>query len=791
MKNIFKFSALIAGVALLLTATSCANDVLDTNQFPDDAVTLASYGPNPVMRGGTLRFFGSNLEKVTEVSIPGVEPIKDIEVVASGKVAEIRVQVPVEGPEVGYVTLKAGSTVLTTRSELKYTEPIVFEGFEAKSVNYPGDVVTIKGDYMNLISKVIFAGGEEVAVEEGSTRKETKVVIPSNAVTGKIILSDGGAIEQLFYSEKDLVIGEPTVSANAAATLKAGASITVKGEYLNMINRVVFPTAEGTVDTPFEVSGDNKTISFTLPATAIDGQYTLVSFAEKSYKGGEVETVVPTELVPTSEPVKAGKTFTIAGKDLDLVVSLSFENATNAAFSYNNGKITVTVPETAKDGKVTLGLENGKTVETAITLVHPTITSVSPAELYAGDEPVVVEGTDLDLIVSAKIGAKDAVIAEKSETSLTLATEVTSVGGAVVLTLANGETLTSEESVVMKYHSKVILTSRPAGQHIGEEVVLKGSNMDLVETIYVGDAKVTKYALRTADEIRFLMPWAKVGSYELKFVLFDGDEEIQADPIEVLLERQFTTYYEGSEKLAWNEVKILSSDQIAALAIGQTLVINYTVMDPIPDGYTQIRMIGGGWSFNPEGSPIYQFDPVASGVKAGEDGVITITVDADLKSNYAGGLSLTGNGCIITKGEGISEISQEVTVFEGPCDMSWGDDGRFGLAYEYFKDLNPGAKLIFYIEHTHDWGQIQINDGWWNAGFNFAEIGGSYIKTDIIGTATRIELTLDDANLAIAKSNLGGYAGLVAGTKYASPSGQYSFVLQGSDMRILSIAVLQ
>ena len=99
--------------------------------------------------------------------------------------------------------------------------------------------------------------------------------------------------------------------------------------------------------------------------------------------------------------------------------------------------------------------------------------------------------------------------------------------------------------------------------------------------------------------------------------------------------------------------------------------------------------------------------------------------------------------------------------------------------------------MIFYIEHTHEWGQVQINNGWWqDSAYNFAEIGGSYIKTDIIGTATKVELTLDAANLEIAKTQTGDYAGIVAGTPYESPSGRYSFVLQGQDIRITKITIL-
>ena len=109
--------------------TACDNDDYDTNQYKG-GVSLSAFGPSPVMRGGTLRFYGSNLDQVKEVVIPGVSPITQIDVRQAGTPSEIHVQVPVDGPEVGLVTLRtANGTEITTLTELTYEEPIVVEGF--------------------------------------------------------------------------------------------------------------------------------------------------------------------------------------------------------------------------------------------------------------------------------------------------------------------------------------------------------------------------------------------------------------------------------------------------------------------------------------------------------------------------------------------------------------------------------------------------------------------------------------------------------------------------------------
>ena len=75
------------------------------NKKTKSALSVAAIAPNPVMRGGVLRIVGSNLENVKEVKFAGDVTVTDIEVVEKGTHSEIRVTVPVYGPEVGKVVV--------------------------------------------------------------------------------------------------------------------------------------------------------------------------------------------------------------------------------------------------------------------------------------------------------------------------------------------------------------------------------------------------------------------------------------------------------------------------------------------------------------------------------------------------------------------------------------------------------------------------------------------------------------------------------------------------------------
>lgn len=790
------FSALAFMCLTVLGLVGCKQEEFNTDQLDESKVTLVGIAPNPVARGGALRIMGSNLQNVQQVEIPGVEPITNIEVVASGRVSEIRVIVPVDGPEVGPVSIIAGDTKLTTKASLEYSEPIIFDGFSPASA-MPGDVISVKGDYMNNIRQITFEGGAVVTEFESQSRYELKVKVPSSAITGKIILGDvdesnnpDGNVSNLFYSEKELVIGDPAVKAADRGVIKAGASVTVTGTYLDMIQGLKF----GDVYSDFTIAADGKSLTTTVPSTAVDAEIVLVSYAGKEFKAGSYQTLVPSALkVAADSRYKAGLVARISGKDLDLVTGAALAGTT-LDFSYSEGIVSFTIPAAAKDGAITLTLENGKTVDTeAIELVKPVIAAVAPAELYAGDENVVVSGKDLDLVVSAALGGKPINIADgASETALELLTELTSVSGKVALTLENGVTVTSEAEVKVNYHSLVIVTEMPAAQHIGEEVILKGSNFDLVENIFIGDVKVTKYSLRTAEEVRFLMPWAKAGSYSMSFHLFNGDIETVATPIEVQLERIINTIWEGESYVTWSGGAVTNLSwggyDWSTVKAGTSLVVNIEVVDD----NAVIRIGNGSWS----GLPTTRTYPNADGdanLAVGKD-ITAVSVkltDADLNELVNnGGLVVCGTGYKAHSVQLITEIPQEKTIFEGPVTLTWGDDGRFGLATSYFENLPAGSKMIIYFTQIEEWGQAQINDGWWkDSAFNFPELGGAYLKTDTLNdkSINKIELTLTQEILDHIKATTGDYFGL---NKDYQGDGRVAIVIQGQNWIIDRIAVL-
>ena len=798
MKNIFKLAALFA-FSSLVGLTACTEE-LSTDQFSDDAVVFSAFAPNPVVRGAELRIMGSNLDKIVEVQIPGAEPITDIEVVSTGRISEIRVITPVAGAEdvsvTGHVVIKDNSgNTYKSKTELSFTEGIVFESFSPATA-MPGDEITVKGDYLYNVQQVVLNNGVYVTGDQitAKSRRELKFIVPSAAVTGPVTIGDvdennnpDGLIPNNIPSEEVLTIGDPTVKAADRGMLKAGAEIIVQGTYLDMIAKAAFrvttPAAEeggeptvADTQVDFTLAEDHKSVKVVLPATVVEGEVVLTSYAGKEFKAGAYTTVIPTEVAIAAETrYKAGLNAVVTGKDLDLVTGATLAG-TALEFAYADGKITFAIPAAAVDGTVVLTLANGKTVETeAIELVKPTITEMTPLELYAGDDNITIKGTDLDLVVAATLGGKAVEFELNNDEELEIVTDVTSVSGKVVLTLANGLKLEPVDEIKMNYHALVIVNSMPSAEHIGAKVTLTGANFMLVENIFIGDAKVQNYFSRTDEEVSFVMPWNKVGSYNIYFDLLNGDREMVATPIEVLLEINYITGWEGSTEITWGVGGrvCVTADKFEGVKAGAKMRLYYTQKDGV---WAQAQINYGDWTglTYPEiGSntlvPTDIYGWFADGIL---DRCTEVTLTKEILDNIQAkkgdygdenimnvGMLIQGSDLIFTKIEILQEISQEVTLWEGEViSVEWDGQGLLSDAGLELKEAGATAGQIvyFYIEPlVADW-QLKIVEGHWGPTYlavcaSAENTGdGEFTPYDLAANGGKVALTLTQEMLETA-----------------------------------------
>ena len=538
MKKISKIFAMLVVALVGLSLTACNDgDDLSTDQYGND-ISLQSFGPCPVLRGGTLYLYGTNLDQIESVNLPGADPITAYEILQSGYNSKISIQVPAEKCEPGQIVLKTKKGgEITSVSPITYREDIeitkFFVGSEGTMVGNVGDVVTIKGDYLNLMHGVIFAGSDTIKEAEfvGHDRYTIQVKIPAEARTGVITLTDTIKDGTSLETKEELTINTPEATPIKDRTIKAGEILSIKGSSFDQIVSVKFEGA--TVDAADFKSQSAAEITVAVPAKATDGTFYVVTKSGIEVPVGNIITVVPTELVATPNPVKNGAELTITGKDMDLITGIAFPNAaTSELKKVETTKVTATVPEdaqeTTKEGNgIILSLANGKTVTVAYTLVKPTVASCTPAAITAG-EKTIIKGTDLDLVKSITFPGDVEQTVEVKGTANTLGVTVPAAcaGTGFKLNLKNGTTIEVKDMLSIKAATDPAIASINPGEAVaGSNITITGKNFQNIQNIYIGSYKVNRYTSRTNTEIVCQVPAnAEAGTYNIVMEDPDGNK---------------------------------------------------------------------------------------------------------------------------------------------------------------------------------------------------------------------------------------------------------------------------
>lgn len=532
MKKISKIFAMLVVALVGLSLTACSDgDDLSTDQYGNE-ISLQSFGPCPVLRGGTLYLYGTNLDQIESVNLPGADPITAYETLQSGYNSKISIQVPAEKCEPGQIVLKTKKGgEITSVSPITYREDIeitkFFVGSEGTMVGNVGDVVTIKGDYLNLMHGVIFAGSDTIKEAEfvGHDRYTIQVKIPAEARTGVITLTDTIKDGTSLETKEELTINTPEATPIKDRNIKAGEILSIKGTSFDQIVSVKFEGA--TVNAADFKSQSVAEITVAVPAKATDGTFYVVTKSGIEVPVGNIITVVPTQLVATPNPVKNGAELTITGKDMDLITGIAFPNAAASQLNkVETTKVTATVPEDAQEGDITLSLANGKTVTVAYTLVKPTVASCTPAAITAGDK-TIIKGTNLDLVASITFPGDVEQTVEKfaAQTANAIAVTVPAAcaGTGFKLNLKNGTTIEVKDALSIKAATDPAIASITPGEATaGSTITITGKNFQNIQNLYIGSYKVNRYTSRTNTEIVCQVPAnAEVGTY--KIVMEDPD----------------------------------------------------------------------------------------------------------------------------------------------------------------------------------------------------------------------------------------------------------------------------
>jgi hypothetical protein len=354
-------------ITLIVAGISFLGCKKDNDKPTSSAIELLSFGPTGAQPGDTIRFFGNNLDQVTEIDFTKATVASGDFISQSKK--EILVIVPAE-TEKGYVTLKTPAGDITSKTQFNIAVAATVTSITESA--RPGGNVTIKGDYLNWVTSVTFNDGKVVTTFVNQSKNQLEVTVPEDAQTGPLVLSYGGTDSNFVETADTLHVTLPIVTAVSPNPIKHALNVTLTGTDLDLVKQVKF-TGVATPVTEF-VSQSATSLVVKVPGEATKGVITVVAASGVSTLSSQkLDLIMPAITNMSPNPIDPEANLTIAGTNLDLVTGISLvggaEPITNFV-SQSASQIVVKVPEGTLKGKVTLSVLNSSlTVTSADDLV--------------------------------------------------------------------------------------------------------------------------------------------------------------------------------------------------------------------------------------------------------------------------------------------------------------------------------------------------------------------------------------------------------------------------------------
>src|SRR5215213_7822275 len=198
-----------------------------------------------------------------------------------------------------------------------------------------GDTLRFIGTKLDQVTSVKFTGLNAL-VDKANFKSQTSdlitLLVPATTEKGKLVLklSNGDSI----VTKTALNIGVKTTVTSITSQARPGTNVTIKGDYLNWIDRVTFN--KNKLVTTF-VSQSQTQLVVKIPDDAETGTLVLHYSGTDSADLETKDTLHVTLPVTTSfnpNPAKHGTNVTINGSDLDLVKKVYFNGVTNAVTTF-------------------------------------------------------------------------------------------------------------------------------------------------------------------------------------------------------------------------------------------------------------------------------------------------------------------------------------------------------------------------------------------------------------------------------------------------------------------------
>lgn len=699
MKKILKLFVLGLIAVGAASFASCNDD--DTTEF-----NLYGFTPNPAIRGEALIFHGEGLSAVNLVRFGG--GAETSEITRDG--GSISVIIPMTAqPGVIELCFPGGSYITRSALELDEpletdAELLGYTDFESKTngatvvgrkyfiatklqTDYLSDIVRVEFEGEDAVVEydaeaVAAAGGEEASTDEELVALSKQVdfvrgahlvivTIPETAKSGAVRLYNSTDDR---FTAPDIELAQSMAESVEPSTdvIPGLTRLTVTGENFDLVTSVTFTggleVTLGEQDADgramLTVADDGRSLEVMTKLGMQDGALSLHTKSGDVIATPAVETVVPTPLYTWAQDdrYKAGENMTLSytaanSVEVNFRILTQIEqvlfykadgSAVETAFEANEeyGCLNITVPAEAVDGKLDVVTYAGKQTSATETLVLVKAVATGCDTEVNGGEEFTVTGTDLDLVTSVKLAGQSCAFRVDEAGDLKVATERTYASGEVVLAQANGVELKAADRVEILAVGDILVTSMPAQAVQGAEITIEGRNFNMIESIYLGDSKVTSYTSRSDTSLSFIIPVdVPSGAYVLTFNLTTGAVETTTQEIVIAQTRLTeTAIWEGELELpaGWGTSLQLPASIFAGCTT-ETLFTLYFVNN----GSGQFQFKDSNWNEleSPHNSPWWNgVDPEA------DDTSYSFTLSAgDLEKVLSGGMIIGGQNVTLTR----------------------------------------------------------------------------------------------------------------------------------------------
>lgn len=309
-----------------------------------------------------------------------------------------------------------------------------------------GDTVTVNGSSFSAVTSVkVGAASASFVIDNG---RRLRLVVPPGATTARIEVATASATA---LSKTNLTVKSTlAVTSVTPTTVLAPARLTVSGSSLDRIQQARLGA------TALAIAAQSPTsLSLDVPVGAPSAYLTLIDSGGTATQTAFMITVRNPMTIGGFSPasVARGASLSITGTNLDRATSVRFTGEAGAAIASRSGStsITVTVPNTASSGPLTVvGNMNDSVVSAAsVTVLVPI--QVDPAAVYplaTVPASLTIPGSGLAAVTGVTVGTTAATITAKTDAALTFTVPAGVQCGPITLTSATQSPVAAGSVVV-------------------------------------------------------------------------------------------------------------------------------------------------------------------------------------------------------------------------------------------------------------------------------------------------------------------------------------------------------